>query len=156
MSSWNIRFFAQCWSGPYWDIHNSRHLSGAGEEGECSQHSKHNQQHQTAEDVGGPDCGMRYSSNHIYTCSAFMYLSISPQAQYVFIHDAILEYLTCGDTQINAVDLRTAIAGLMKQDELSGVTGFQNQFAVSAYASNVTFCHMYTSIDTESGDSKTM
>ena len=89
-------------------------------------------------------------------CSAFMYLSISPQAQYVFIHDAILEYLTCGDTQINAVDLRTAIAGLMKQDELSGVTGFQNQFAVSAYASNVTFCHMYTSIDTESGDSKTM
>ena len=100
-------------------------MSGAGEEGECNQHSKHNQQHQTAEEVAGPDCGMYCSSNHIY-----IYLSISPQAQYVFIHDAILEYVTCGDTQINAVDLRTAITGLMKQ--LSGVTGFQNQFAVSA------------------------
>jgi len=76
----------------------------------------------------------------------------------VFIHDAILEYLTCGDTQINAADLRTAIADLMKQDELSGVTGFQNQFAVSAYASNITFLSLCTllHIDIESGDSKTM
>ena len=57
----------------------------------------------------------------------------------MFIHDAILEYLTCGDTQINAADLRTAIADLNKQDELSGITGFQNQFAVSAYVSKVTF-----------------
>ena len=74
----------------------------------------------------------------------------------MFIHDAILEYLTCGDTQINAADLRTAIADLNIQDELSGITGFQNQFAVSAYVSNVTFCHMYTSVDIESGDSKAM
>ena len=58
-----------------------------------SQHSKHNQQHQTAEDVAGPDCGMYCSSDHICTCIC------------VFIHDAILEYLTCGDTQINAADL---------------------------------------------------
>jgi len=62
-----------------------------------------------------------------------MHLSISPQPQYVFIHDAILEYVTCGDTQINAADLRTAIA------DLNGITKFQNQFAVSAYMSKVTF-----------------
>ena len=46
------------------------------------------------------------------------------QEQFTFIHDAILESVTCGDTQISATNLRTAIVKLGKKD------GFQHQMKV--------------------------
>ena len=46
------------------------------------------------------------------------------QDQYIFIHDAILESVTCGDTQIASNDLRNAIKKL--EDK-----GFAHQFTVS-------------------------
>ena len=51
------------------------------------------------------------------------------QDQYIFIHDAILESVTCGDTEIEAGDLRKRLAQLKTTDE-SGRTGLDLQFAV--------------------------
>ena len=41
------------------------------------------------------------------------------QDQYVFIHDAVLESLTCGDTQILASGLSGAIEKLKEKDEVT-------------------------------------
>ena len=56
--------------------------------------------------------------------------SPDPQDQYTFIHDVVLESVTCGDTQINAGDLRIAITQLNKRDRYSGKSGFEMQFEV--------------------------
>ena len=64
-----------------------------------------------------------------------MYLPI--QEQYAFIHDAILESVTCGDTQIGASNLRMAIQKLHKRNPQTGKTGFESQFHVSGVDSKV-------------------
>ena len=51
--------------------------------------------------------------------------------QFTFIHDAILESVTCGDTQIAATNLRPVIAKLKKKDIHTQIDGFQSQFTVS-------------------------
>ncbi|CAI8054884.1 Receptor-type tyrosine-protein phosphatase delta [Geodia barretti] len=48
--------------------------------------------------------------------------------QHIFIHDAILESVTCGDTEIEAGDLRKRLAQLKTKDE-SGRSGLDLQFA---------------------------
>ena len=53
------------------------------------------------------------------------------QAQYGFIHDAVLEALTCGNTQISVQSLCTAVATLSKKDAKLGKTGFERHFQVS-------------------------
>ena len=58
--------------------------------------------------------------------------------QFTFIHDAILESVTCGDTQIAATNLRAAIAKMRKKDPLNQKDAFQHQFTVSRHHS-VTF-----------------
>ena len=52
------------------------------------------------------------------------------QDQYIFIHDAILEAVTCGDTQIESGNLRAKLNKLQKKDQ-SGKTELELQFAVS-------------------------
>ena len=52
------------------------------------------------------------------------------QDQYVFIHDAVLESLTCGDTQILASELSSAIKKLKEKNKETGRTGFETQFHV--------------------------
>ena len=52
------------------------------------------------------------------------------QEQYVFIHDAVLESLICGDTQIPASGLIGAIDKLKQKDSETGRTGFETQFHV--------------------------
>ena len=49
------------------------------------------------------------------------------QDQFTFIHDAILESVTCGDTQISATNLRMNVAKMKKYDTKSG---FHCQFKV--------------------------
>ena len=72
-----------------------------------------------------------YCNNYVY-CS---YL----QDQYILIHDAILESVTCGDTQITSNNVRYAMKKL-------GDAGFSYQFSVStthlshAYTLTVTVC----------------
>ena len=48
----------------------------------------------------------------------------------MFIHDAVLESLTCGDTQISASGLSNAIEKLKEKDRVTGRTGFETQFHV--------------------------
>ena len=54
----------------------------------------------------------------------------SLQEQYIFIYDAILESVTCGDTQIVAGDLRDALEKLQMSAQ-SGPTGLVSQFQVN-------------------------
>ena len=61
-----------------------------------------------------------------------VYYVLLVQNQYLFIHDAVLEYLTCGDTQISAGDLQRLLKE-MKEKTSYGITGFQNQFSVSLH-----------------------
>ena len=49
----------------------------------------------------------------------------------MFIHDALCDYITCGDTSVPAHELRAVIAKFEKVDKDTGRTGFQEQFAVS-------------------------
>jgi netrin-G3 ligand len=54
------------------------------------------------------------------------------QNQYAFIHDAILEALLCGDTQISAFDLQRVVERLTQtEEENGGKTGFEQQFEVN-------------------------
>ena len=53
------------------------------------------------------------------------------QEQYVFLHDAILESVICGDTQVNAADLRHIMHKYTKADVSTGLTKFESQFNVS-------------------------
>ena len=50
--------------------------------------------------------------------------SLQSQEQYTFIHDVILESVTCGDTQISSGELRPTIAKLKKMiaDPATGKT----------------------------------
>ena len=51
-------------------------------------------------------------------------------SSYVFIHDAILEAVICGDTQIESGDLRAKLNKIQKKNQ-SGKTELELQFAVS-------------------------
>ena len=44
------------------------------------------------------------------------FFGLSLWTEYVFVHDAILESLTCGDTQITPADVRTQIKKLEQRD----------------------------------------
>ena len=55
----------------------------------------------------------------------------------MFIHDALCDYITCGDTSVPAHGLKAVIATLERGDQSTGRTGFQEQFAVSIYALTV-------------------
>ena len=48
----------------------------------------------------------------------------------MFIHDAVLESLICGDTQITASGLLGATEKLKEKDSETGRTGFETQFHV--------------------------
>ena len=52
------------------------------------------------------------------------------QEQYIFIHDAILEAVICGDTQMSAYDLRKSIRKLTQRNPQTHFTGFERQFKV--------------------------
>ncbi len=54
------------------------------------------------------------------------------QAQYVFIHNALEELLTCGDTEVAAANMRIVIGKLSRPVEPgSKDSGFQRQYDVS-------------------------
>ena len=53
------------------------------------------------------------------------------QEQYTFCHDAILEAVQCGNTQIYAHDLRITLARMDDASKDSKVTRFESEFKVS-------------------------
>ena len=59
------------------------------------------------------------------------------QDQFTFIHDAILESVTCGDTQIAATNLRMNISKMKKKDNQNQPNGFQYQYKVYSYVQGV-------------------
>ena len=59
--------------------------------------------------------------------------SLQSQEQYTFIHDVILESVTCGDTQINSGELMSAITKMKNTDPVTGTTLFQSQFEVHLF-----------------------
>lgn len=75
---------------------------------------------------------------HTHTCthtiqhSAVYTLTSYLQKQYMFIHDAVLEQLVCGDTQIPTQDFNRALLKLQQTELKDGVfkTGFALQFDV--------------------------
>ena len=52
------------------------------------------------------------------------------QEQYIFIHDAVLESVTCGDTEISSANLRLALRRLNRVNEKDSMTQLQTQFKV--------------------------
>ena len=48
----------------------------------------------------------------------------------MFIHDAILESITCGNTQLSASDLQRAVTKLSQRDPNTQLTGYEQQFKV--------------------------
>ena len=71
-----------------------------------------------------------HTSNILHVMSCLSDCDPPTQDQYVFIHDAVLESLICGDTQIPASGLSSAIEKLKEKDRESGRTGFETQFHV--------------------------
>ena len=53
------------------------------------------------------------------------------QDQYIFIHDAILELIMCGDTQIYAGDFHKKIRRNAKNSQINE---FENQFMVRLFS----------------------
>ena len=62
------------------------------------------------------------------------------QDQYVFIHDALCDYITCGDTSVPAHKLKAAIATFMRVNKKTKMTGFQEQFDVRTISSIIFAC----------------
>ena len=52
------------------------------------------------------------------------------QPQYIFIHDALDELITCGETDILATSLTVKVNRLRKTIPGKGITGFAEQFQV--------------------------
>eukprot|EP00731_Ephydatia_muelleri_P019017 Em0011g1057a len=57
-------------------------------------------------------------------------LMVQTLAQYVFIHDALDEYITCGDTSIGVTNLRVSINYLSKTISGKTFNGYREQFSL--------------------------
>ena len=70
----------------------------------------------------------------MYNIHYILYVSANSlalaQEQYVVIHDALKDYITCGDTSVEAYQLRMAIRDMDKKED--GQSGFELQFEVLA------------------------
>ena len=62
------------------------------------------------------------------------YILLLLQAQYVFVHDALCEVIQCGDTEIPAARLGSAVETMSHTVPGDTSTGFQQQFEVHYYS----------------------
>jgi netrin-G3 ligand len=83
----------------------------------------------------------------IYNCVASLRTKrqemVQTEAQYSFIHDAVLEALVCGNTQIPVESLRVAVSKLSKRNEKSQKTGYDGHFEVLQTTGQQTEKHLY-------------
>ena len=73
-----------------------------------------------------------YYGTYLYVLSiggAIATITTHLQDQYAFIHDALSDHITCGDTSMMAHELRRDIVDMNKKDG-TGKSGFENQFEV--------------------------
>ncbi len=61
----------------------------------------------------------------------FQYLFSLFQEQYIFIHDAILESVTCGDTEIPSANLMLVLQKLIENNPQDNMSMLQTQFKVT-------------------------
>ena len=52
------------------------------------------------------------------------------QEQYIFIHDAILKSVMCGDTEINATNFRSTLMKMTRKNMEDNSTKLETQFKV--------------------------
>lgn len=60
--------------------------------------------------------------------------------QYIFIHDALLEAVICGNTEVAARNLHTHIQKLMLPETGENITGMELEFKVSITFKMFSFC----------------
>ena len=73
-------------------------------------------------------CCLETVYQHAFKIIIFVLL----QTQYIFIHNALDELLTCGDTEVAAANMRIVIGKLCRPaEEGSSISGFQKQYEVS-------------------------
>lgn len=89
--------------------------------------------HEKTVDVYGHVTLMRSQRNYM----------VQTEDQYIFIHDALLEAVTCGNTEVPARNLYSYIQRLTQIEPGENVTGMELEFKVSA-ASNSRMPPIYT------------
>jgi len=57
----------------------------------------------------------------------------------MFIYTALLEFLTCGETEIAAAGIRMAISKLRRMEPNGAITGFEKQFNVKFPTDNLKY-----------------
>ena len=65
-----------------------------------------------------------------------LYYLTSLQEQYVFLHQAVMEALTCGNTEVAPQDLRIAMNKLARTQKSSKQTGYEREFKVLPISSS--------------------
>jgi len=55
---------------------------------------------------------------------------VQTEDQYIFIHEAVLEAVLCGNTEIPARNLYTHIQRLTERSAVDGVAGMEREFRV--------------------------
>lgn len=65
---------------------------------------------------------------HVTCLRAQRNYMVQTEDQYVFIHDALLEAVVCGDTEVSATNLHTHIQKLMRVDPIENITGMELEF----------------------------
>ena len=75
-------------------------------------------------------------------CIIMHTIMIIYKEQYIFLHDAVLESVTCGDTEISSANLRLAVRKLNKINPADNTTMLQTQFKVNRHQSLITYTFM--------------
>ena len=63
---------------------------------------------------------------------------ILTQQQYIFIHNAVLEYVVCGQTEITCDNFPEELANLKQINRISGKTKLEDQFEVGISMATIT------------------
>ncbi|XP_053606759.1 tyrosine-protein phosphatase Lar isoform X4 [Plodia interpunctella] len=65
---------------------------------------------------------------HVTCLRAQRNYMVQTEDQYIFIHDALLEAVVCGDTEVPARNLHAHIQKLMRVDSIENITGMELEF----------------------------
>ncbi|XP_059050774.1 tyrosine-protein phosphatase Lar isoform X3 [Achroia grisella] len=65
---------------------------------------------------------------HVTCLRAQRNYMVQTEDQYIFIHDALLEAVVCGDTEVPARNLHAHIQKLMRIDSIENITGMELEF----------------------------
>ena len=70
------------------------------------------------------------SSGYHIKFLSYLFFSRQTEEQYIFIHDALLEAVTCGETEVSVRNLPMHIQQLSQMDVGTTVTGMELEFKV--------------------------